>query len=219
MIPPRRCRRPLAATLAALLLLSVVGCARSGQFLALNPRKSSIREQLSRLEFQNQQLKDELKVARDESQKLASDLRLAEIDRQDLERKVESYRTQLGRRGDNVGNPYELARPSPGQSSPDVRSTRPASRPPSAAPFTRIPNPSAIDVTPPPGPSAEGSFGYGVPRSPSYEDRARPHIEPPPVQYFDLSPSAERTDVGLGSRGGGSTWSPLARGTGSRILD
>ncbi|QDV33896.1 hypothetical protein [Tautonia plasticadhaerens] len=219
MIPPRRCRRPLAATLAALLLMSAVGCARSGQLLALNPRRSSIREQLSRLEFQNQQLRDELKVARDETQKLAGDLRLAEIDRQDLQRKVDSYRTQLGRAGQGAGDPYELARPAPDQEGPEARSTRPASRPPSAAPFTRIPNPSTIDVTPPPGPSAEGSFGFGSPRSPSYEDRTRPYIEPPPVRYFDLSPSASRADVGLSSRAGGSNWSPLARGSGSSALD
>jgi hypothetical protein len=209
------------ATLAALLLLSAVGCARNGQLLALNPRKSSIREQLSRLEFQNQQLKDELKVAQDESQTLASNLRLAEIDRQDLERRVESYRTQLGM--GTSGDPYELARPNPGGSGagPEFQSTRPASRPPSAAPFTRIPNRSSIDVTPPPGPSVEESFGFGAGsgRSPSYESRPRPSIDPPPVQYFDLSPSASRSDVGAGGLGIGSSWSPLARSGSSRGLD
>jgi hypothetical protein len=207
------------ATLAALLLLSAVGCARNGQMLALNPRRSSIREQLSRLEFQNQQLKDELKVAQDESQKLASNLRLAEIDRQDLERRVESYRTQLGM--GNSGDSYELARPNAGGSGSEFQSTRPASRPPSAAPFTQIPNRSSIDVTPPPGPSVEESFGFGAGtgRSPSYENRTRPSIDPPPVQYFDLSPSASRASVGAGAGGIGSTWSPLARSGSSRGLD
>ena len=202
----------MAASLAALLLLLSVGCARSGSFLAMNPRRNSLREQLSRLEFKNKQLNDELAVAQEESRRMANDLQLAELDNQNLERRVDSFRTQLGMAnpGSSSNDSLEVARPFSGDSSPEFRSTRPIAQPPSRAPFTRIPNSSTIDVTPPPGPSAEDSFGS---RQPSpYEEQTRPILDTPPVQYFDLSPSVGRSPIGLSDRSSSSTWEPLARG-------
>ncbi|RUL85062.1 coiled-coil domain-containing protein [Tautonia sociabilis] len=211
MTPLARCRRPLAASLTALLLLSALGCAKTGSFLALNPRRSSMREQLSRLEFQNQQLKDELEVARQESRRLANDLQLAEIDKSDLKRQIESYQTQLGR--SVPANSYDLARPGPGESTPEFRSTRPAAQDPNRpAPFTQIPNRGLIDVSPPPGPSFEDSQPSGTRRGSSYQNAPRPHIDPPPIRYFDLSPlSSNTTDRSEGA--GNSPWSPIARGS------
>ncbi|WP_152053517.1 hypothetical protein [Tautonia marina] len=210
-------RLNVAWLLAALIALPALGCSGgSGGKFALNPRRVAIREQLSRLEFQNQQLKDQLKVAQQESKRLTNDLQLAEIDNRDLERRVDSFRTQLGLRGSS-DETLDVARPFPDTNRPESGTTRPAAQPPTRAPFTRIPNPSAIDVSPPPGPSAE-EF-YGIRRSPSYDQQTRPQIEPPPVQYFDLSPSVSvgRTNLDVRSDVTSSNWSPISVGGSSRM--
>ncbi|MEW4570747.1 hypothetical protein AB1L88_23015 [Tautonia sp. JC769] len=213
----RNRRLNVAWLLAALIALPALGCSGgSGSKFALNPRRVAIREQLSRLEFQNQQLKDELKVAQQESKRLNNDLQLAEIDNRDLERRLDSFRTQLGLRGSSDES-IDVARPFPDDNRADSGTTRPAAQPPTRAPFTRIPNPAAIDVSPPPGPSAE-EF-YGIRRSPSYDQQTRPQIEPPPVQYFDLSPSVSvgRTNLDVRSRDNPSNWSPISVGGSSRV--
>ena len=141
-----RGRWTLAACSAALMLLSDFGCARSGSMLANGPKRGSIRENLSRLEFQNRRLREELETARQESDRLAGDLQHSEIDNRRLEAKVDRYRMQLG--ADDNGGPvvgaYEPLRPNAGDPSHNGGSaTIPAARGPSRAPLH--PDPQSCD--------------------------------------------------------------------------
>ena len=206
MNPRHRGRWTLAACSASLLFLSGSGCARSGSLLANGSKRGSIRENLSRLEFQNRRLREDLETARNESERLAGDLQHSEIDNQRLESKVDRYRMQLGANddGDPVVGAYEpLRRPDAGDAArSNGTATIPASRRPSRAPFTQVPNRVTIPAGPPPD------------QAPSpYDAQPRPIIEPPPVRFFGPT-GASAAPVG---RFGGlteesRTWSPLARG-------
>lgn len=219
MIARPCCRSLPALTVAAALLVAAAGCggARGGR-MAFRPLGGSLRENLSRLEFQNRALKEELADARDEADRLSGDLEHAEIDRRELAARLDRYQAQLGRNdppasADNYG---AVARPDTDDPSGSFAPTRPAAQPQRRAPFTQIPNRTGSGPVIDLGTPANGDPGSeSVPRS--YEDIPRPYMETPPVRYFDLSPSAGRTRLDdrppLADREPLAAWSPRVRGS------
>lgn len=210
-------RRLKVACLAALIAMpAAVGCSGGGSQFALNPKRIALREQLSRLEYQNQQLKDELAVAQQDTKRLNNDLQLAEIDNKDLERRLDSFRTQVGLNAQesSTDDALGMSRQYFGGGGAESGSTRPASQPPNrAAPFTRIPNPSRMNDSPPPGPSIENRARSS--RSLEDDRTISPRLDLPPVQYFDLNPSASRREASVINQAStrSSSWSPLDRGS------
>lgn len=202
----------------ALAALMVGGCAGTrgggasgggGGFLR-SARRGSLKENLSRLQHENDELEQKLASVNDEVKHLSSELEDAEVKNTDLANRLDSMRSMAKGGGSNSDLSYL---PDP-DTSPE-RTTRPTGRTPYKAPFTQIPN--RIEVTRPPDSESSTSV---------YTEPTQPLINPPPSEYFDLNSGSSRKKASASTAGrpdpdgsaasssssSRSTWSPVARG-------
>jgi len=213
MMPNRR--HPMFAMLMAVALAGLSGCSGTGSGVRgfrgfenwrLPPRTGGLKEDLSRLEYQNERLQEELKTVQSEKNRLASELELANIDKQQLQANLQNYRERLGylnARMDERG----AARGFGGDNDPGSATRNAAGSDAGWPPATRIPNRSArIEVNTPPGRSSGDSGGSGADwniepdfnpesaRDSAWDEPGamNPEIAYPPVEYFSVSPSSDR---------------------------
>ncbi|CAN5793878.1 hypothetical protein BH23PLA1_BH23PLA1_32310 [soil metagenome] len=178
-------RRIIAIALLPALLAVLPGCAqsRSGGFLASRPRTGSLKENLSRMDYQNQQLRRELASTRNEKELLAKKLESSEVRNMDLATRLDNYRNLV--RGQSPDDGYGLSQQDrPAYGSADNPTTRPIGREPRDPPWTQIPYQFQV----PTPPEAEDDRD-DIPPAPTFGNRPRPYDERPQVEYFDLSPS------------------------------
>ncbi len=183
-------RRAILIVFLPAVLALCSGCARSGNFLASKPFQGSLKENLSRLDYQNQQLRRELASARNEKELLAKNLESAEIRNMDLATRLDNYRN-IVRNQSLDDDSYGLAQPSrPNYGPSDAPTTRPAGREPRNPPWTQIPYQFPVP-SPPESDADRSSFDINddIPPAPNYRNQARPYDDLPEVEYFDLSPS------------------------------
>ncbi len=198
----RRSRRQLRALGLALLGVAMAGCAKGngGKFALRNPFNGTMKESLSRLQHENQELEDSLASVKQEKRRLADELERAEGKATDLASRLDRA---VGRDGGTSGGGDELADrydPTPGGSS---RPTRASDRARNNPPLTQIQN--RIDVPSPPD-STDGGRAR--------DRETTPLLDTPPVQYFDFDrdggASRDRSRPEASPRpSSGTTWAPV----------
>lgn len=203
----RRPRRPSRSLALALCGLALAGCARGngGKFAVRNPFSGTMKESLSRLQHENQELEDSLASIRRENRRLADDLELAEGRATDLAGRLDRATGVDRAATDAEQGLAERYDPAPGGSS---RPTRASERARNSPPFTQIPN-RGDDTSPPHAPGAARSRGRDT----------SPLLDTPPVEYFDFDrdgPPHSRSRPDATPRpSSGTTWAPVAADSGA----
>lgn len=200
----KRRRFHLRRARLALLGLLLAGCARGGGggLTLRNPMRGSMKESLSRLQHENQELEESLASAKGETRRLAGELEHAEGRVTDLANRLDRFQGRVadtGRDAEELADQYD-PRPNSG------RSTRTSGRSGNKAPFTQIPN--RIDVPTPPESTASRRDA----------DDSSPLLSTPPVDYFDFdkdgggSRSRPRSNPVQPARpaSSGTSWAPVA---------
>jgi hypothetical protein len=142
LTPGRRRRLPLprslpAPALVGLLALLAGGCAGPNPFLARRTTVGALKGSVSRLEFENEQLRREVADARSDHQRLANDLEEAESRNGELAARLDDARNLISQQGSDLRDSSDLGRSEPAP--PTTRRTSPGpSRRPYRPPFTQI---------------------------------------------------------------------------------
>jgi hypothetical protein len=161
--------------LLALCGLILSGCAQgNGGKLALrNPFQGTMKESLSRLQSENQDLEDSLASAKSETKRLQHELEREVSRSTELASKLDRFRSNVA---DSASDAMDLAQ----EYDPTPRGSRGATKASSGRnqnkpPFTQIPN--RIDIPTPP--ESTGSVR-------ARGKQTTPLLETPPVEYFDF---------------------------------
>lgn len=140
---PRKIVRLLAATFL------LTGCAQSNPLLARRTNVGTLKASVSRLEFQNEQLRRETAQLEAENREIENRLVQEEAFNGQLQARLDDARNVISRRGDDAGSlsrnldPRDADEPTGSRTVPAARSNRTRRKPP----FARIPG--WIDVLPP----------------------------------------------------------------------
>ncbi len=188
------------------LVLSLTGIGCAGGRGAFDGRSSQM---ISRLQFQNEQLRSDLEQARNESDRLITELDDSRLGQRELELKVEAIESRVGR-STNPGRPSNLGAGGAEDRVPLRKANEPSDR---RAPFTQITNPS--------NPSSSRSSIFGRSSRPEQrEDQPEPYLELPVTDGFFQSGRSSQPSRLDGSLPPPSRtekqWSPVARRTTTR---
>jgi outer membrane murein-binding lipoprotein Lpp len=188
--------RRLAISLSLAALGLWPGCASSGPLLSRQASVGTLKTSVSRLEYENEQLRRELAEAKSENRRISLRLDQEEAANGELTARLDDARNLISKQGSDVGGLAGTARTSLHAEPADPRPTPPpAGRKPYKPPFAQIRG--RIDVPPP---------------------DEEPADDPPAPSRGVSRGSLRRDDLDLGPqsrREGPSPWLPVARGLGA----
>jgi hypothetical protein len=167
------------------LLAAVAGCAQNGPFLSHQASMGTLKASVSHLEYENQQLRQQVTNLKAEQRQVEDRLVQEESLNGELQARLDDARALLSRRGDALEAPsLDPGTGTPKKTLPAGRSSRKGRKPP----FAQIPG--RIDTVPPV-------------EEKENDDGADPNA-PQPGWRGDPGPQSRRSDSTL--------WLPVARG-------
>ena len=198
-MPTVRPRRTANAPAALGLALALgFGCAAQGPMLSRQTTLGTLKTSVSRLEYENEQLKRELAEEKSENRRISLRLDQEEAANGELTARLDDARNLISRQGAEPEGLAGSARSLPAAGPNDPRpAPAPAGRRPHKPPFAQIRG--RIEVPPPPDDEPADD--------PAADDRGAFRV---PLRRDDLGPPPGRLN-----RPAPSPWLPVARGLGS----